>query len=209
MKVAVHVIKERILPPVDDELAKKAGNFENLEKMREAITQSYTKSREDLHRSAAQKRLLDDLLAQLDFPLPPSVVEQHLDQMVEDFVNQMERRGQEPGIHGQDPRRTQDRNGPPGPRKWCAPRSSWPPSPPRRNCPVSPQEMDAYFYRLSSQTGQDVILLKRYYEDNNLIAMVRDKLLADKAADFLYANALVNKVPPADPQAAPLYGVRD
>jgi trigger factor len=58
--------------------------------------------------------------------------------------------------------------------------------------------MDAFFYRLSSQTGQDVILLKRYYEDNGLMVMVRDKLLADKAADFIYANAAVTKVPPAE-----------
>ena len=39
--------------------------------------------------------------------------------------------------------------------------------------------------------------------------MVRDKLLADKAADFIYANAQVNKVPPADPQTPPSYGVRE
>jgi trigger factor len=61
--------------------------------------------------------------------------------------------------------------------------------------------MDAFFYRLSTQTGQDVVLLKRYYEDNGLMIMVRDKLLADKAADLIYANALVTKVPAVETPA--------
>ena len=38
----------------------------------------------------------------------------------------------------------------------------------------------------------------RYYEDNGLMLMVRDKLLADKAADLIYASALVTKVPPTE-----------
>ena len=159
MKVAVHVIKERILPSVDDELAKKAGNFENLDKMREAITLSYTKSREDLHRSSAQKRLLDELLAQLDFPLPPSVVAQHLDQMVEDFVSQLERRGKSLESTGKT---RDDLKGEMTPRAEEMVRTQifLAAVAAKEELSVSPQEMDAYFYRLSTQTGQDVILLQ-------------------------------------------------
>ena len=205
MKVAVHVIKERILPPVDDELAKKAGNFENLETMRQAITQSYTKSREDLHRSAAQKKLLDGLLAELDFPLPPSMVDQHLAQMLEDYVNQLERRGKSVDSTGKT---LADIKVEMTPRAEELVRTQIFLSAvaAKEELSVGPQEMDAFFYRLSTQTGQDVILLKRYYEDNNLMVMVRDKLLADKAADFIYANAEVTKVPQTE---TPTYGVRD
>jgi len=201
MKVAVHVIKERKLPPVDDELAKKAGNFENLDKMREAITLSYKKSREDLHRSAAQKKLLDKLLSQVEFPLPTSVVEQHTAQMAQEFVEQLERHGKrlestgktmadievEVKPRAEDMVKTQIFLGAVALKEELT---------------VSPQEIDAFFYRLSSQSGQDVLMLKRYYEDNGLMVMVRDKLLADKAADFIYANALVTKVPPVEAEGA-------
>jgi len=212
MKVAVHVIKQRKLPEIDDELAKKAGNFEDLDKMREAITMSYKKSRQDLHRSAAQKKLLDKLLAQVDYPLPPTTVEQQLAGMANDFVEKMERQGKSLAGAGKT---MADLEADLRPRAeelvktqiFLAAVAA------KEEMTVTPQEMDAFFYRLSTQTGQDVILLKRYYEDNGLMIMVRDKLLADKAADFIYANALVTKVPQADAapgaEEGPGYGVRD
>lgn len=209
MKVAVHVIKERKLPDVDDELAKKAGNFENMDKMREAITLSYKKSREDLHRSSAQKKLLDKLLAQVDFPLPPSVVEQNVAQMAQDFVSQLERRGKSLESTGKTLADIEVEVKPRA-EEMVKTQIFLSAVALKEELSVTPQEMDAFFYRLSSQTSQDVILLKRYYEDNNLMIMVRDKLLADKAADFIYANALVTKVAPVEKPADDSgYGVRD
>jgi len=209
MKVAVHVIKERLLPEVDDELAKKAGNFENLDKMREAITMSYKKSREDLHRSSAQKKLLDNLLAQVEFPLPESVVEQQLSSMADDFVQKLERQGKSLAGVGKT-MADLEADLKPKAEELVKTQIFLAAVAAKEELSVSPQEMDAFFYRLSTQTGQDVVLLKRYYEDNGLMIMVRDKLLADKAADFIYANALVTKVPavenPADAQG---YGVRE
>lgn len=209
MKVTVHVIKERTLPPVDDELAKKAGNFENLDKMREAITLSYKKSRADLHRSSAQKKLLDTLLAQVDFPLPPTAVEQQVAQMANEYVNQLERRGK--SLEGTG-KTLADLEVEMTPRaeEMVKTQIFLSAVAGKEELTVTPQEMDAFFYRLSTQVGQDVILLKRYYEDNGLMIMVRDKLLADKAADFIYANAMVTKVAPAEAaEGEPGYGVRD
>jgi trigger factor len=200
MKVAVHVIKERTLPPVDDELAKKAGNFENLDKMREAITMSYKKSREDLHRSSAQKKLLDKLLASVEFDLPPSAVEQQLGQMVEEFVNQLERRGKSLESTGKSLADIEVEMKPRA-EELVKTQIFLSAVALKEELSVTPQEMDAFFYRLSTQTGQDVVLLKRYYEDNGLMIMVRDKLLADKAADLIYANALVTKVPAVETPA--------
>ena len=209
MKVAVHVIKERILPEIDDELAKKAGNFENLDKMREAITMSYTKSRQDLYRSAAQKKLLDNLLAQLDFPLPESVVEQQVSSMADDFVQKLERQGKSLAGVGKT---MEDLEADLKPRaeELVKTQIFLGAVAAKEELTVTPQEMDAFFYRLSTQVSQDVVLLKRYYEDNGLMILVRDKLLADKAADFIYANALVTKVPAAEPAEGDKgYGVRD
>lgn len=212
MKVAVHVIKQRKLPEINDELAKKAGNFEDLDKMREAITMSYTKSRQDLHRSAAQKKLLDTLLAQVEFPLPPTTVEQQLAGMANDFVEKLERQGKSLEGIGKTLADLEAEMKPKA-EELVKTQIFLAAVAAKEELTVGPQEMDAFFYRLSSQTGQDVILLKRYYEDNGLMIMVRDKLLADKAADFIYANAMVTKVPQAEAAPAgeegPGYGVRD
>ena len=201
MKIAVHVIKVRTLPPVDDELAKKAGNFEDLDKMREAITMSYKKSREDLHRSSAQKKLIDKLLAAVDFPLPPATVEQQLGQMVQEFVTQLERRGKSLESTGKSLADIEVEMKPQA-EELVKTQIFLAAVALKEELAVTPQEMDAFFYRLSTQVGQDVVLLKRYYEDNGMMIMVRDKLLCDKAADLIYASAMVTKVAPTESAAA-------
>ena len=48
MKVKVHAVKERKLPELNDDLAKSLG-LDNVDKLKETITRSYTQSRENLN----------------------------------------------------------------------------------------------------------------------------------------------------------------
>jgi trigger factor len=74
MKVKVHAIKERKLPELNDDFAKSLGK-DTVAALREAITDSYARSRTSLSKSAAQKSLLDSMLKMVTFELPPSLVE--------------------------------------------------------------------------------------------------------------------------------------
>ena len=195
MKITVHVIKEKILPEMDDELAVKAGNFENMEKMREAIAKSYETSRSQLHRSAAQKALIDQLLETVDFDLPDSVVEAHLERMAQEEVEKVERMGKNLEALG----KTMDglkKELEPGARELVKSQILLQAVAGEEGLEVSPQEMDGYFNYMASQSGQDVITLKQYYEANNMVSAVRDKLLADKAIDLIYNQADVKKTAP-------------
>ncbi len=60
---------------------------------------------------------------------------------------------------------------------------------------VSEQELDFYFQQVGARTGQDFYQLKKHHMENNLMFQVRDKLLADKATDLIYAKAKVAEVP--------------
>ncbi|NDY58333.1 trigger factor [Desulfovibrio sulfodismutans] len=194
MKVAVHVIKEKKLPPLDDAMAQKAGHFESLERMREAINLSYQKSRQDLHKAAAQKKLLDGILAKLDFPLPESLVETHLGQLIDDFVERLERRGKSLESTGKtlEGLRTEFRD---QAENIARTQIFLMNVAEKEGLEVEPREMDQYFNQLSQKTNQDVLTLKQYYEQNNLVIPVRDKLLADKAVELIYSKANVKKVP--------------
>lgn len=92
MKVRVHAIKERKLPELNDDLAKTVG-LESVEKLREAITGSYTQSRVNLNKSAAQKTLLDRLLKMVEFELPPSLVDTQVRTLLGDMAARFERQG--------------------------------------------------------------------------------------------------------------------
>jgi trigger factor len=51
---------------------------------------------------------------------------------------------------------------------------------------------------MAMQTGQDFNALKDYYEQNNLMVPLRDRVLQDKAMDLIYDNAEVTMVPASD-----------
>jgi len=194
LNITVHVIKEKELPPIDDELAQKAGNFENLEKLKEAISRSYVQSRQQLYRATAQKKLLDELLAKVDFPLPPSLVEEQVEILVEDAKGKIERQGKAPealGKSDEDLRKDFE----PKAREIVKAQLFLIKLSDKESIETTPQEMDAYFMQVASRTGQDLLAVKQHYEEKGLIVPVRDKILADKAMEFVYSQAKVTKVP--------------
>jgi trigger factor len=64
---------------------------------------------------------------------------------------------------------------------------------------VQPQEVDFMLQKMAMQTGQDFNALKDYYEQNNLMVPLRDRVLQDKAMDLIYDNAEVTMVPASEP----------
>lgn len=199
MKATLHSIKERILPELTDEVAKRAGGFDSVEKMREAIVKSYTQSREQLNKSMAQKKLLDQLLAQVDFPLPPSLVENRIDRLLADLEQKLDRQGKSLGALGKsmdelrEAHKAQAEEAVRGEILLLAVAK-------KENLDVKPEEIDVALTQVARQHGQDLMSVKQYYEENNLIFPLKDRLLADKAIELIYARAAKTEV---DPVAAP------
>ncbi|MDP2848055.1 MAG: trigger factor [Humidesulfovibrio sp.] len=198
MRATLHSIKERIMPELTDEVAKRAGGFESVEKMREAITKSYLQSREQLNKSMAQKKLLDQLLAQVDFPLPPSMVENRIDRLLADLEQKLDRQGKSLGALGKsmeelrEGHRTQAEEAVRGEILLLAVAK-------KENMDVKPEEIDAALTQVARQHGQDLLSVKQYYEENNLIYPLKDRLLADKAIELVYARAAKTEVAAAAP----------
>ena len=86
-QVLLHEIKEEILPPIDDVLAKKAGQYESLDDLKKVITenleQGYTKRTDQ----ELNEQIFTHLIAQTDFEVPDAMVEMEL----EGIVNEAER----------------------------------------------------------------------------------------------------------------------
>ncbi|MHC1751699.1 trigger factor [Humidesulfovibrio sp.] len=193
MRATLHSIKERILPELTDEVAKRAGGFESVEKMREAIAKSYLQSREQLNKANAQKKLLDQMLAQVEFPLPPSMVENRIDRLLADLEQKLDRQGKSLGALGKSMEELREGHRPQaeeavrGEILLLAIAK-------KENLEVKPEEIDAALTQVARQHGQDLLSVKQYYEENNLIFPLKDRLLADKAIELVYARAAKTEV---------------
>lgn len=195
MKVKVHEVKERKLPELNDELAQKAGGFESVEKMREAVQQSYLQSRSQLVKSQAQKSMLDSLLKTVEFPLPESMVDMYIDNLVQDQFSKLERQGKSIESLGKTP---EELRGELRPRAEEIAKSQifLMTAAKKEDVEITESEVDMHIHRQAMQHGQDFRALKEHYVQNNLIFSLRDSLLADKAMDAIYEKANVTEVEP-------------
>jgi len=197
MKVNLHSIKKKDLPEINDAFAANIGGYKTVQELRDMITKSYESSRKNLHKSAAQKKLLDDLKAQVEFALPPVLVEAHIDQKIQNMIQKMEQQGKSMESLGKKPEELRAQF-----REECedivkaeiflmAVAED-------EELDVQPQEVDLMLQKMAMQSGQDFNALKDYYEQNNLMVPLRDRALQDKAMDLIYDQAEVTMVPAAE-----------
>jgi trigger factor len=88
-EVAIKAVRRRVVPDLDDELAKDMGEFESLDGLR-------TRVRADLEHDAtheSEREMRADLLKQLasrvQFDVPASLVDREIDRRVEEFVRRL------------------------------------------------------------------------------------------------------------------------
>lgn len=192
MKITVHAIKDRKTPELNAELAKTVG-YDSMEKLRAAIVDSYSTSRNNLHKAAAQKVLLDKLLKMVDFPLPDTIVDNHLRGIIADRKHRMERQGKSLESLGQS---LEELTAEVRPEAESIARAQvlLLSVARKEELEVAEQEVDMAIFQMSQRTGEDFKQLKDAYVRSNGIFTLRDRLLADKAMEAIYTKAKVTEV---------------
>ena len=93
-RIAVTAVKERDLPPLDDEFAKRVGaDFETVDQLREAVMLRLRSVKRDERREQRQRALLDQLRERHPLELPQGVVKREVEGIVQDYAENLARRG--------------------------------------------------------------------------------------------------------------------
>ncbi len=95
-RVEVLGIKTKVLPPVNDELAKSVSELATLEELRQKLRRELTERRASEAEAGAKKRLLDQLLDAHPFPAPDGLIEAQMDRKVERVLAQLLAQGIDP-----------------------------------------------------------------------------------------------------------------
>jgi trigger factor len=91
-EVAIVEVKEKVLPPVDDALAKKY-DAENLEQLRAGVRRDLENELKYSQAKAVRGQIIDALLAQSNFDLPESAVAHEIKNVVYNIVQENSKRG--------------------------------------------------------------------------------------------------------------------
>ena len=83
LEIELRDVKEAELPPLDDELASRVGDFESLEELREAVREDVEAHHRDEAENEVRERLMDHVIEANPFEVPESMVEDYMDRMLD------------------------------------------------------------------------------------------------------------------------------
>ena len=94
-------IKERDLPPLDDEFAKEASEFETLDELRAAVREQLEAAEERRVDGQFRARVLDAAAERAEVEVPEVMVDEKVDEMLGGFERSLRAQGIEPGQYYQ------------------------------------------------------------------------------------------------------------
>jgi trigger factor len=85
-QVTLNEIREEVLPPIDDALAKKAGPYESLDDLKKVITENLDQGYAKRIEQELHEQIFSELISRTDFEVPDSMVDMELEGIVEEAV---------------------------------------------------------------------------------------------------------------------------
>ncbi len=190
--VTLKEIKQRVVPPLDDELAKDLGEFESLEALR-------TRVRGDLEHEAmhaAERQLRQDLLKQLaarvPFAVPATLVEREIDRRLEDFARRLMDQRIDPRQANIDWNAFREGQRAPA-TEAVGSAIALDEIARRENVTVTDEDLDAELQRYAEQTGHTVPSIKARLQKDGELGRLAAGLRREKAVSLVIAKARITK----------------
>ncbi len=190
---AVHVaaIKRRVVPALDDELAKDLGEFESLEALRARMRADLEAGAERAAKAELHRTLLDALIARTGFELPPGLVTRQLERLLQNAARRLTGAVPDAQLEAQIGR-------------W---KEEWRPRAERevretllleaiakaRGIQAEAGEVEARIAQLAREQRVDPARLRRAWGEDGLERALRTQVSDEKVLDFLASTAKVDE----------------
>jgi trigger factor len=185
--VTIHQVRKKVVPELDDELAKDTGEAETLEELKEVLRKKLLEEDRERAMQEAKDQLLDTIAAKNDLPVIPALVDRHLERRIE---LQKALMGMGPDVPGLDEEALKERmrdDASDAVKKALLLGAI------AKKEKVEAQEADVEkrLAEIASARGQNVARVRSEYEKEGLLASVRERILEDKTLDLLMSKAKI------------------
>jgi trigger factor len=190
---AVHVaaIRRRVVPALDDELAKDLGDFDSLAALRARVRADLEAAAERGAKAELHRTLLDALIARTGFELPPGLVTRQLDRLLQNAARRLAGAVPDAQLEAQIGR-------------W---KEEWRPRAERevretllleaiaraRGIQAEAAEIEARIAELAREQRVDPARLRRAWGEESLERALRTQVAQEKVLDFLASTAKVDE----------------
>ena len=190
--VTLKEIKQRVVPPLDDELAKDLGEFDSLDALR-------TRVREDLEHEAmhaAERQLRQDLLKQLaarvPFAVPATLVDREIDRRLEDFARRLMDQRIDPRQANIDWNAFREGQRAPA-TEAVGSAIVLDEIAKRENVAVSDDDLNTELERYAAQTGHTVASIRARLQKDGELGRLAAGLRREKAVSLVISKATITK----------------
>ena len=191
--VKIKEIKEKILPPLDDEFAKDLGDYASFEELKAKLKGEIEKEKELGLERQLKDQVVDQLLEANPFEVPDSLVEEQAKAMVSDTKLRLAAQGVVLNNLGVSEEKLQEDY------KVMAQKQVrtfliLEKIAGQEGIAVTDDEADDRLREMSERMHQKFDVVKRYYEKNGLLPEVKDGIIRDKTLNFLLEKANINYI---------------
>ena len=186
--VKIKEVKEKILPPLDDEFAKDLGDYSSLDEFKTKLRGDIEKEKELALERQFKDQMVDQLLAANPFEVPESLVEEQTKALVSDTKLRLAAQGLELKNLGITEEKLQ------GDFKTLAEKQVktfliLEKIAGQEGISATDEEADGRLREISERMQQKFDVIKRYYEKNGLLPEVKAGIIRDKTLNFLLEKA--------------------
>ncbi len=187
--VKVRNVKEKKVPPIDDELAKKIGK-DTMIQVREELSSQLLEKKELNRKVNMKNQIMEYLVKKNLFNLPVSMVERQQEVLMKRVEDELKQRGMDEAAIKEHKERLKDNLRKEAENKvrlyFILDDIAG-----QENISATNDEVDERLKTMATQYNQSFEDIKKYYEENNLVGGVMEQLREDKTLDFLLAEAIV------------------
>ena len=192
-RVKIKEIKEKILPPLDDEFAKDLGDYSSLEEFKTKLREEIQKEKELTLERQLKDKLMDQLLEVNPFEVPESLVEEQTKALVSDMKVRLAAQGVDLKTLGLSEEKLQGDYREMA-RKQVRTFLVLDKIADQEGMMVSDEEVEGRLKEMAERMHQKLDVVKRYYEKNNLLPEVKAGMIRDKTLNLLLEKAEINYV---------------
>ncbi len=189
-KVKVNAIKKKTLPELNDDFAKELSpDFQNLGDLKQRFRENMEHELKHKTEHEAKDKLIEELLAKHDFPVPRSMVEHQIDLRLERGLRALAAQG----MKTEDMRRMDFGRLRAGQEEFATKevKSSvlLAKIAIKENIQVSDEELNNEIEAMAAQMQQPLEEVKKRLTEDNAVERLRDRMRSEKALNLLYSNS--------------------
>lgn len=195
-QVTLNEIRKEVIPEIDDELAKKVGQYETLDELKDAIKDNLKEGYDKRTEQELNEQIFKALLTRNDFEVPDVLIESELDAIVEEMERSFKNHNKSLEEAGYTRETLSERYRDVAEKqvkRYMLLRKLVK----QEDLAISDEEVEEGFNEMASTFNSPVEEIKTYYEQNkDKIELFKDTLLEKKAMKLIIDNSIVEDVEP-------------